>query len=331
MATPVVKIEDLRRIVNRLLDRVEASGTATVPLYDTFYWDVPEEERYGCDDRPSDLDVRSLHTASASCWKTTRSRSSTSCANWRPCCAISPTSCVNPKMTEINTKPRKERMGVRPLFVMGGVIWGLVLGPDFGLAVAKFMGGLNWTFIAGTRDWPVWADGLIIASGVATGLATFFTALIAGRNLGDRLEYSHDFRLNSGAAIPWAVIAVGITVGGITVLTIEDRQQAVVAYVQDQKGALVRLDSFANQVQRFRSVRVDWPGGGEEGRVSLSFRGKHPATRSRSWRAKSAPRWAANRTPACRCRRWRWSMPGGNGTAMSPTPRWQRISPSRSA
>jgi hypothetical protein len=174
-------------------------------------------------------------------------------------------------------------MGVRPLFVMGGVIWGLVLGPDFGLAVAKFMGGLNWTFIAGTRDWPVWADGLIIASGVATGLATFFTALIAGRNLGDRLEYSHDFRLNSGAAIPWAVIAVGITVGGITVLTIEDRQQAVVAYVQDQKGALVRLDSFANQVQRFRSVRVDWPGGGEEGRVSLSFRGKHRGNYLLSW------------------------------------------------
>ena len=61
MATPVVKIEDLRRIVNRLLDRVEAKGNATVPLYDTFYWDVPEEERYGSDERPSDLDVRSLH------------------------------------------------------------------------------------------------------------------------------------------------------------------------------------------------------------------------------------------------------------------------------
>jgi len=61
MATPVVNIEDLRRIVNRLLDRVEASGTVKVPLYDTFYWDVPEEERYGSDDRPKDLDVRSLH------------------------------------------------------------------------------------------------------------------------------------------------------------------------------------------------------------------------------------------------------------------------------
>ena len=61
MATPVVKIEDLRRIVNRLLDRVEAKGNATVPLYDTSYWDVPEEERCGSDERPSDLDVRSLH------------------------------------------------------------------------------------------------------------------------------------------------------------------------------------------------------------------------------------------------------------------------------
>jgi hypothetical protein len=61
MATPVVIIEDLRRIVNRLLDKVEATGAVKVPLYDTFYWDVPEEERYGSDDRPTDLDVRCLH------------------------------------------------------------------------------------------------------------------------------------------------------------------------------------------------------------------------------------------------------------------------------
>ncbi len=61
MNTPVVSIEDLRRIVNRLLDTVEAKGGAALPLRETFYWDVPEEERYGVDGRPGDLDVRSLH------------------------------------------------------------------------------------------------------------------------------------------------------------------------------------------------------------------------------------------------------------------------------
>lgn len=174
-------------------------------------------------------------------------------------------------------------MSVRFLFIMAGVIWGLVLGPDIGLAVAKFIGGLNWSFIAGTREWPVWADWVIIASGVITGLTIFFAALITGRNVGDRFEYSHDSRLSSGGAIPWAVIAVGVAMGVITVLTIEDRQQAVVVYVQNQKGALVRLEEFAKQTQRFRAVRVEWPGSGEEGRVSLSFRGKHKGDYLLSW------------------------------------------------
>jgi hypothetical protein len=179
-------------------------------------------------------------------------------------------------------------MSVRFLFIMGGVIWGLVLGPDIGLAVARFVGGLNWPFIAGTREWPAWADWLIVASGVITGLAVFFTSLIAGRNTGDRFEYSHDTRLKSGVAIPWAVIAVGIAVGSITVLTIEDRQRAVVDYVQDQKGALVRLEAFAKQIQRFRTVRVEWPGNGEEGRVSLSFRGRHRGNYLLSWEIRDA-------------------------------------------
>jgi hypothetical protein len=61
MQTPTVEIADLRRIVNRLLDHIEASGRRSIVLNQTFYWDVPEEERYGIDKRPSDLDVRSLH------------------------------------------------------------------------------------------------------------------------------------------------------------------------------------------------------------------------------------------------------------------------------
>lgn len=180
-------------------------------------------------------------------------------------------------------KPKKERMSQRVLFIMGGVIWGLVLGPDIGLAVAKFMGGLNWPFIAGTRDWPAWADWIIIASGVITGFGIFFGALITGRNIGDRIEYSHDMRLSSGTAIPWAVIAVGVAVGGITMATIDDRQHAVVVYVQDQKDALARLEGFAKRIQRFRSVTVEWPGNGDDSQVLLSFRGKHQGNYLLAW------------------------------------------------
>jgi len=61
MHTPAVELADLRRIVNRLLDHIEGTGRHSISLNQTFYWDVPEEERYGIDDRPASLDVRSLH------------------------------------------------------------------------------------------------------------------------------------------------------------------------------------------------------------------------------------------------------------------------------
>jgi len=61
MHTPAVELADLRRIVNRLLDHIEGTGRHSIVLNQTFYWDVPEEERYGIDDRPASLDVRSLH------------------------------------------------------------------------------------------------------------------------------------------------------------------------------------------------------------------------------------------------------------------------------
>lgn len=178
-------------------------------------------------------------------------------------------------MAKIPEKPKKEPMSQRVLFIMAGVIWGLVLGPDIGLGVAKFVGGLNWPFITGTREWPAWADWVIFTAGITTGFGVFFGSLIIGRNVGDRFEYSHDQRLSSGAAIPWAVIAVGVALGSISILTIEDRQQAVIRYVYDQKAALGRLEAFAKQVQRFRSVRVEWPGNGEGGQVTMSIRGKH--------------------------------------------------------
>jgi hypothetical protein len=180
-------------------------------------------------------------------------------------------------------KPKKEPMSVRFLFVIAGVIWGLALGPDIGLVVAKFMGGLNWRVVSGTREWPEWADWVIAASGVVTGLAIFFTAFITGRNIGDRYEYSREKRLSTGTALPWAVIAVGVTVGGMTTLTIDTRQQAVVVYVQNQKNALNQLEALAENIQRFKSVRVEWPGNGEEGRASLSFRGKHQGNYLLTW------------------------------------------------
>ena len=61
MSVPDVEIADLRRIVNRLLDHIEDTGKNMIRLNQTFYWDVPEEERYGIDDQPQGLDVRSLH------------------------------------------------------------------------------------------------------------------------------------------------------------------------------------------------------------------------------------------------------------------------------
>ena len=186
-------------------------------------------------------------------------------------------------MARVPAKPKKETLSVRFLLIMGGVIWGLVLGPDIGLAVTRFAGGLNWPFIAGTREWPEWADWVIVGSGVISGLIIFFTAMITGRNLGDRIEYSHDKRTRFGGAIPWAVIAVGVTLGGITVLTIEERQQAVIDYVQEQKDAVARLEEFATRIQRFRSVRVDWPGHGKEGQILISFRGKHRGNYLLAW------------------------------------------------
>lgn len=178
-------------------------------------------------------------------------------------------------MARLPAKARKEPLSVRFLLIVGGVIWGLVLGPEIGLAVAKFLGGLNWRFIAGTREWPQWADWLIVAAGIASGLGAFFGVLIAGRNVGDRFEFSHDSRFRFGGAIPWSVIAVGVAVGSITVQTVEERQEAVIDYVQEQKAAVARLEEFATRVQRFASVRIEWPGNGEDSRAVISIGGKH--------------------------------------------------------
>jgi hypothetical protein len=186
-------------------------------------------------------------------------------------------------MAKIPEKPKKEPMSVRFLFIVSGVVWGLVLGPDIGLGVAKFLGALDWSGIAGTRKWPEWADWLIIGSGIITGLTTFFAALIIGRNAGDRFEYSHDQRLSSGAAIPWAVIAVGVTIGAISVQTIDTRKQAVVDQLQKEKDALAYLEVFAGNIQRFGSVSIDWPGNGEDGTIFLSIRGKHRGNYRLTW------------------------------------------------
>lgn len=186
-------------------------------------------------------------------------------------------------MAKVPEKKKKEPISGRVLFIVAGVIWGLVLGPDFGLGVARFLGGLNWPFIAGTLEWPDWADWVIAGAGVLTGLVTFFVLLIVGRNVGDRFEYSQDMRLGSGNAVPWAVIAVGVTMGAISVMTFDDRQKAVRDYVDMQKAAQAYLLELSGQVQRFRSVHVDWPGNGADGIISLTFRGKHRGNYMLRW------------------------------------------------
>lgn len=191
-------------------------------------------------------------------------------------------------MARVPQKPKKESLSVRFLFIIGGVVWGLALGPDIGLTVAKFVGGLNWPLIAGTREWPEWADWVVAISGIVTGLASFFAAFTIGRNVGDRFEYSHDVRLSSGGAIPWAVIAIGVAVGSVTVQTVDVRKQAVVDYVQEEKNALIRLDEFAGRIQRFKSVRVEWPGNGKASEVAISFRGKHYGAYLMAWEIRGA-------------------------------------------
>jgi len=60
MARPEIKIAELRKIVNAVLDRIEASGQKTVALEQNFYWDVPEETRYDVNAQPTEFDIRSL-------------------------------------------------------------------------------------------------------------------------------------------------------------------------------------------------------------------------------------------------------------------------------
>ncbi len=174
-------------------------------------------------------------------------------------------------------------VSVRVLCLIAGVVWGMVLGPETGLAVAGFLSGLNWAFITGTGTWPDWVDWLILGSGLGTGLAAFLTCFVIGRNVGDRLEFVPANLPQRGPAIPWAVVAAGLAVGGITATTIEEREQAVVDYVQLQKQALVRLESFAGEVQRFARVEVNWPGDGEIGVVSVGFRGEHTGEYRLGW------------------------------------------------
>lgn len=61
MSTPRATIAEIRDILNRLLDKIEADGTESISLGETFYWDVPEESRYEMGTPPADFDIRSLH------------------------------------------------------------------------------------------------------------------------------------------------------------------------------------------------------------------------------------------------------------------------------
>ena len=56
-----IRISDVRRIVNRLLDHIENTrGIASVPLSQSFYWTLAPEPRFDMSSDPTEFDVGDL-------------------------------------------------------------------------------------------------------------------------------------------------------------------------------------------------------------------------------------------------------------------------------
>jgi hypothetical protein len=163
-------------------------------------------------------------------------------------------------------------MKVQPLYTIAGLVWGLVLGPDAGLYAARMMGSVAWLY---QHDNSAWADWVIIPFGAVIGFTVLFSCYQLGAAAGRRYDEVSGRRLRHAKSVPWALLVVGIAVGAMTALTIDDRQRAVVRYVQAQKDAAARLLVFAETLHRIAAYSIEWPGGGEPARIDLSFRGKH--------------------------------------------------------
>jgi hypothetical protein len=56
-----VRIDDLRQVVNRILDFIDKDlGMAVVPLERDYYWSIPEDTLYAMKQEPAQLDCGSL-------------------------------------------------------------------------------------------------------------------------------------------------------------------------------------------------------------------------------------------------------------------------------
>jgi len=172
-------------------------------------------------------------------------------------------------------------MKVQTLYAIAGLIWGLVLGPDAGLYAAGVMGSVSWLY---QYEGGAWADWVIVPFGAAIGFTVIFSCYQLGAAVGRRYDDMADRRLRHAKSLPWALLVVGIGVGAVTALTIDDRQRAVAQYVQAQKDAAARLLVFAETLHRIPSYGIDWPGGGEPGRIDLSFRGKRRGDYRLEWK-----------------------------------------------
>jgi len=184
-----------------------------------------------------------------------------------------------------HAEPDPRAMKVQSLYSVAGLVWGLVLGPDAGLYAARVMGSVAWLY---QYDEGAWADWVIIPFGALIGLTVLFSCYQLGAAAGRRYDEMAARRLRHAKSVPWALLVVGIAVGTMTALTIEDRQRAVVHYVQAQKDAAARLLVLAESLHRFAGYGIEWPGGGEPGRIDLSFRGKQERDYRFDWQILAA-------------------------------------------
>lgn len=175
-------------------------------------------------------------------------------------------------------------MRVQTLYTVAGLVWGLVLGPDASLYAARVMGSVAWLY---QYEDGAWADGVVVLFGAIIGLTVLFSCYQIGAAAGRRYDDATGIRLRHAKSVPWALLVVGIAVGTVTVLTVDERQRAVADYLQSQKDAAARLLVFAETIHRFTTYRIVWPGGGEAGRIDLSFGGKRQGDYRLEWKVLS--------------------------------------------
>lgn len=60
MLNNTVSTTELRRVLDIILRSLEEHGISEIELKDDYYWDVPQDERYGVRDRPTQLSVGQL-------------------------------------------------------------------------------------------------------------------------------------------------------------------------------------------------------------------------------------------------------------------------------